>query len=249
MSGRSERDHVLDPGDPLLAAVYESVLVLMSNHDRVESGLAAVAGLVARNLKPADGAGIALLEGDHAVVRGGSSVQVDRSDDTQYGLGEGPCVTAVTEGRPIRTGSLRRGGSPWPRFAAAVQPLDVGSVLSLPLRVDGTVTGSINIYARADDAFTARDEADAARFAGPVAAALGSTQAARRAASASASNEQLRQDHALVDTAVRFLRRRHGLTIEAAAAQLLRRAAQEDRPLAATAADLLAELDEEDDPR
>ena len=56
-------------------------------------------------------------------------VQVDA---IQYGINEGPCITAAAEGRTMRSGSLSADRQ-WPRFGPRVGRLGVHSALSLPL--------------------------------------------------------------------------------------------------------------------
>ena len=70
----------------------------------------------------ADGAGLTLIEEDRADTIVKSAPFVREIDDIQYGLGEGPCISAAAQGEPMRSGSL--GGDPrWPRFGAAGRPV------------------------------------------------------------------------------------------------------------------------------
>src|SRR4029077_2001572 len=73
-------------------------------------------------------------------------------DAIQYGLGEGPCISAAAERKTMRSGSLG-GEQRWPRFGPRVGRLGVHSVLSLPLLTPDGVFGAMNVYARAKDAF------------------------------------------------------------------------------------------------
>jgi len=79
---------------------------------------------------------------------------VTEIDDIQYGLGEGPCVSAVAQGRTFISGNL--GGEPqWPHFGPRVGRLGVHSALSLslPLVLPGQVLGALNVYAHGRDIF------------------------------------------------------------------------------------------------
>jgi hypothetical protein len=52
-------------------------------------------------------------------------------DAIQYGIGEGPCITAAAEQRTVWSGSLG-GDRAWPRFGPRAGWLGVHSALSLP---------------------------------------------------------------------------------------------------------------------
>jgi len=55
----------------------------------------------------------------------------DETSSDQYGIGQGPCISAAAEGRTMRSGSL--GGDPrWPRFGPRAGRLGVHSVLAVP---------------------------------------------------------------------------------------------------------------------
>ena len=105
----------------------------------------------------ADGAGLTLIEPGRADTIVKSAPFVEQVDDIQYGIGEGPCISAAATGQTVRSGSL--GGDPrWPRFGPRVGRLGVHSVLSLPLLAGDGVVGAMNVYAHAKDAFDDRAE-------------------------------------------------------------------------------------------
>ena len=66
-------------------------------------------------------------------------------DDTQYRLGDGPCLSAATTGRVAAvpdTSADRR----WPRFARAAADRGCTRVVSVPLPVRELVSGGLNVY-------------------------------------------------------------------------------------------------------
>jgi GAF domain-containing protein len=86
-------------------------------------------------------------------------------DGLQY-LDDGPCVTAVDEARPVQFSEddvLDEGL--WHLFARGSAAAAVASTLTLPILVDETVVGSVNLYACSSDAFEGRHQ--------PVARVLG----------------------------------------------------------------------------
>ncbi len=123
----------------------------------------------------AEGAGLTLLEPDRADTIVKSEPFVEEIDDIQYGLGEGPCISAAETGRTMRSGSL--GDDPrWPRFGPRADRLGVHSVLSLPLIAGDVVVGAMNVYAHAPDSFDERSAELGELFAVPAAIAVQNAQ-------------------------------------------------------------------------
>jgi GAF domain-containing protein len=95
-----------------------------------------------------DGAGIMLMSGD---LPGGSVATTDALaatiEDLQYTLGEGPCVDAHRQGRPVLEPDLADARSPrWPAFTSGAVTAGVRAVFGFPLRVGGVRLGALNLY-------------------------------------------------------------------------------------------------------
>jgi hypothetical protein len=98
----------------------------------LEDLLTQVATYAVQAIPGADGAGLTLLEEDRADTIVATAPFVTEVDDIQYGMEQGPCISAAREGLTVMSGSL--GGDPrWPRFGGWVARLGVHSVVSLPL--------------------------------------------------------------------------------------------------------------------
>jgi hypothetical protein len=132
-----------------------SRLAMGQGQQGLEDLLQHVAEYAVAAIPGADGAGLTLLEADRVDTMVASADFVREVDAIQYGIGEGPCITAAASGRTVHSGSL---GSDmlWPRFGPRVVRLGVHSVLSLPLVVGTDVLGAMNVYAHAKDAFDER---------------------------------------------------------------------------------------------
>jgi GAF domain-containing protein len=143
-------------------------LAMGEGQQGLEEILLRVAECAVQAIPGADGAGLTLIEADRVDTMVASADFVRQVDAIQYGIGEGPCITAAAEGRTVRSGSL--GGTRlWPRFGPRVGRLGVHSVLSLPLRVHDDVLGAMNVYAHAKDAFDDRAVRLGELFAVPAA--------------------------------------------------------------------------------
>jgi hypothetical protein len=68
-------------------------------------------------------------------------------DEVQFSLGEGPCVEAFTEGRPVLVPDLAEArGVRWPMFAAAARGTPVQALFVLPLQAGVIVVGVLDLY-------------------------------------------------------------------------------------------------------
>nr|WP_275410105.1 GAF and ANTAR domain-containing protein [Streptomyces sp. SID14478] len=71
-----------------------------------------------------------------------------RLERLQFGLGEGPCVTAAREGAQVIVGDLRHDLSAWPLFGPCAQEqlTDVGAIYAFPLFSDtGSTLGTADL--------------------------------------------------------------------------------------------------------
>jgi hypothetical protein len=68
-------------------------------------------------------------------------------EQVQYTMGEGPCVDAYRQGRPVLEPDLAGSGSDrWAAFAEPVVAAGVGAVFGFPLRVGAVRLGALNLY-------------------------------------------------------------------------------------------------------
>jgi hypothetical protein len=96
-----------------------------------------------------DGAAISLLH--EGVSRGtfGSSGEVSRRlDELQFTFGEGPCLDAVAQSRPMLIADLRNADG-WSAFTEALLKLGIRAVFALPVAVDGTYVGALDLFRNA----------------------------------------------------------------------------------------------------
>lgn len=94
------------------------------------------------------GAGVMLMSGD---VPRGSLCTTDAVseviEELQYVLGEGPCVDAYHQDRPVLEPDLASPQSPrWPAFAAQAARAGARAVFGFPLQVGAVRLGALNLY-------------------------------------------------------------------------------------------------------
>lgn len=170
-----------------------------------------VAEFAAQAIPGADGAGLTLLSDDWPDTVVASADFVRQVDAIQYGLGEGPCITAAAEGRTISSGSLG-GAMAWPRFGPRAGRLGVHSVLSLPLRGADGVLGALNVYSHTKDAFDDRAIELGELFAIPAGFSAHSAQELDTARRLAAQLETALTSRAVIDRAIGIMMSRSGCT-------------------------------------
>ena len=200
----------------------------------LENTLTQVAQFAVRAIPGADGAGLTLLEEGHSDTIVATAKFVSEIDAIQYGLGQGPCVSAAAEGRTMMTDSL---GSDqrWPEFGSRVAGLGVHSALSLPLITAGRVVGAMNIYAHRRDVFTERAAEIGELFAVPAAVAVQNAQVLSQARRLATQLQATLSNRAVIDRAVGIIMSRSGGTAEQALAKLRKSSQKDDKEISAVA--------------
>lgn len=207
---------------------------LVTDSLALEDLLTRVAEFAVRAIPGADGAGITLMEQGHPDTIVANAPFVREVDAIQYGLREGPCISAASVSRTFRSGSL--GGEPlWPRFGPRVGRLGVHSVLSLPLLLPHDVVGAINVYAHGKDAFDGHATELGELFAAPAAVAVHNAQVLAQARRVIGQLEAGLTSRAVIDQAIGILMSRSGGTAEEAFASLRAISQREHHKLAGVA--------------
>ncbi|MEO5835030.1 MAG: GAF and ANTAR domain-containing protein [Nakamurella sp.] len=178
--------------------------------------LTQVAVFAARAIPGADGAGVTLLRMDRpenlVEALAASAPFVREIDALQYDvLGEGPCITAASERRTVRSGSLG-GEKMWPRFGPRVGRMGVHSVLSLPLLLPGQTVGAINVYARRKNVFDDHAAELGELFAVAAAVSVHNAQVLAQSVLLATQLQTALASRPVIDQAVGILRGRTGDT-------------------------------------
>ena len=125
------------------------------------------------------GAGIMLMSGD--VRRGSvcSSNEVSALvEDLQYTFGEGPCIDAYEQDRPILEPDLAgTGANRWVAFTPEAVAAGARAIFGFPLRVGAVRLGALNLYRDRPGPLLDDQHADALVLAGVAARAVLSMQA------------------------------------------------------------------------
>ena len=132
--------------------------------DLVDDKLRKVVSIAAKAIVGADGVSVSLTRDGRIKTVAASNDTVLRMDDHQYETGEGPCLSAASDGVPFDIERLRD-ESRWPEFVPLAIEDGIASILSTPLLTDVGSVGALNIYSSTAAAFGAHQRELAAMFA------------------------------------------------------------------------------------
>jgi len=226
--------------DEDLRVSVTALATLATGRLRLSDLLTEVAAFAVRAIPGADGAGLTLLENDRSDTVVTTAPFVKVVDDIQYGLGQGPCITAAAEGHTVRSGSLG-GDRRWPRFGSRVARLGVHSVVSLPLITADGVLGALNVYAHDKHVFDERAAELGELFAVPAAIAVQTAQVLDQARRLATQLQIALETRGVVDRAVGILMSRSGGTEAEALARLRALSQNEHRKLVLIAQNIIDE--------
>ena len=135
---------------------------------------AARLGRVCASVTGMTGAGLMLMSGD---VHGGSVAATDEVsaliEDTQFALGEGPCIDAYRNDRAVLEPDLANPAViRWVAFAPLVVAAGVRAIFGFPLQVGSVRLGALNLYCDHPGPLTDEQHADALVMADIAAQAL-----------------------------------------------------------------------------
>lgn len=234
----SDADRVAEDTD--LRESLARLARLGSSRLGLEDLLTRVAGFAVQAIPGAEGAGLTLLEEDRANTIVATAPFVSEIDDIQYGIGQGPCITAAAEARTVMSGSLG-GDERWPRFGGRVARLGVHSVVSLPLTTPDGVVGAMNVYAHDKFVFNERAAELGEVFALPAAIAVQNAQVLAQTQRLAARLQAALETRGVIDRAVGIVLSRSGGTEQEALERLRLVSQHEHRKLADVAARVVDE--------
>lgn len=214
-----------DPRDGESPAIDEAFAAMAGgrmNEQVTREILNLVVSMTQRAIRKADGAGVTL------VTRGGHTTGADTGDwvlavdAIQYGLGEGPCLWAIANGKAVYSSAS---DPRWTQFGEATEALGVTRVLSAPLMMYSRAVGALNVYARGSEGFDEPDQALALLFADELSAVLAGSEMSVATEEATSHLQEALRSREVIGQAIGIMIEREGLDA-AEAFDFLRRASQ-----------------------
>lgn len=166
--GAEQRPH--DRSRPVEAATssLSSDLVhvgsIPAGNDVIDAALRLVTALAAATVQGADGVSVSLERHGRMATVAATDDTVLTMDGHQYETGEGPCLSAASEGHWFHAESLKEERR-WPEFVPRARAEGIASILSTPLLTVDRPVGALNIYSNTDRAFGPHQQELAALFA------------------------------------------------------------------------------------
>lgn len=188
------------------------------------------------------GAGIMLMSGD--IPRGSVCTTNDVSaliEELQYSLGEGPCVDAYNEDRPVLEPDLAHPNEPrWPAFTAPALEAGALAVFGFPLQVGAVRLGALNLYRDRTGPLSEDQHADALVMAEVAAQAVLAMQAGAPPGELAAELEAGADFRYVVHQASGMVAAQLDVSVGVALIRLRAYAFANDRPLNEVAEDVVA---------
>ena len=142
----------------------------------LQETLTRVSDLTVQAIEPADLVGITMLVEGRPRTAVFTDEAAPEIDQAQYDADTGPCLDAFREERVIRIESTRSPG-PWQEFRDAAAAHGIGSTLSLPIMVEKTALGAMNLYSQRERAFSDEDVETGTLYTSQAAIVLANAQA------------------------------------------------------------------------
>ena len=187
------------------------------------------------------GAGIMFMAGD--VQRGSvcsSNAVSALIEELQYTLGEGPCVDAYREDRPMLEPDLARRSDRWLAFTPPAVAAGARAAFGFPLQVGAVRLGALNLYRDQPGRLTEEQYADSLVLAGLAAQAVLAMQAHASPGTLATELEEGADFRFVVHQASGMVAVQPGVSVGEALVRLRSYAFANDRLLAEVAEEIVA---------
>jgi GAF domain-containing protein len=154
---------------------------MLLTESTVATALSTVTSLAADTVAGSTGAGVTLLdEHGQRMTSAATDPLVERLDELQYHLDEGPCLSAWRDRTVVRSGGADD-RQRWPTWSERAHQLGMRAFVSAPLLNGDRAIGAIKVYSTDVDAFTEREADLLRRFAEQAAVFVGNSLTVRAA--------------------------------------------------------------------
>jgi GAF domain-containing protein len=221
-----------------LSLAYGELQNLLLDGADVVTFLQHVAELATAVVVPPASCGVTLRRDRDVSTVAHSGDLAIQADEIQYGRGQGPCLETLHSGKPVVVTDLAT-DERWRGYRSHALAHGVRSSLSLPLIVQGTVVGALNLYTSNQHEFSSAETAHATAFANQAASALAIVL---RHANQIKLEDQLREAlaaRAVIDQALGIVMAQRGCTSVEAFAVLREASQHRNRKMHYIAAELI----------
>jgi hypothetical protein len=188
------------------------------------------------------GAGLSVMAEDG--LRGvttGSDAVAEQLEELQFVVGEGPCIDALSSGRPVFVPDLTDGATRrWPAYAPAAYDGGVRAVFAFPLQVGAAQLGIMDVFRGRPGPLTADEVGQALTFAEIAVTTLLDGQDDAYPGAPAAGLDEAIDGRAVLFQAQGMVMVQLGVSLAAALTRIRAYAFAHDRPLGEVARDIVA---------
>lgn len=214
------------PDDAVVPAVVGQLGRLPLAEHSLSSVLHQVSAVAAEVLPEEPTTSVTVVGGGRPATVAASGPLARTLDDVQYQLGDGPCLSAATTGRPSELLDTHRPAG-WAAFAARAAAEGCRSVLSFPLPGRDHAAAALNVYFRTSPVADQRTLERFVRLADYAVVAVSNAYLYETAVRRAGHLERALDSRAVIDQAKGILMERFKLTAEQAF-QVLTRVSMEN---------------------
>jgi len=221
-----------------LAALLAQLGAVMLSTETIGTTVELVTSLAVQTIPGTAGAGVSLVDARVKRSVAPSHAIVERADQLQYELDDGPCLTAARDRVTVRIDDMTDEPR-WPSWTAAVRDVGVRSMLSVPLVAGGAGIGAIKVYSSQPSAYEGRAEHVLELFARQAAILLANAQTLTDARQVNTQLTDALQSRDVIGQAKGILLARGAVDDRAAFAMLVNASQQANTKLHAVARQLV----------
>ena len=220
-----------------LDAGREALRRFLAGEDDLGAMHTKMALIATESIPACDIASITMLRGGKPTTHAYTGKTALVLDQTQYDLGDGPCLAAIRHRgvEQVRTTSDDR----WPAFVSAARDQGVLAALSIPLGNDEAVMGALNLYSHTEAEFDPAARDVACRFADQLGVAVASVTLYAEAYELAQQLQQAMESRAVIEQAKGILMAAQRCDPDAAFNILVRASQNQNRKLRAIAAEIV----------
>jgi GAF domain-containing protein len=187
----------------------------------LESILEQVVHMAKQTLPTPVEASITFIAGDAPVTVAFTGQTAVELDERQYEAERGPCLDAAASGQVVSISDMAA-ETRWQRYTQSAIKHGIRSSLSIPLPVQREVTGALNFYATATDAFSDETVELAQAFAAHAAVAVANAHLYESTAALAEQMKQAMATRAVIEQAKGIVMRDRGCSPDEAFDVLVR---------------------------
>jgi transcriptional regulator with GAF, ATPase, and Fis domain len=213
---------------------------LLLTEEKVDRAVQLLAEGVRDAFPGSAGAGVSLIdEQGNRTSAGATDPLVIQGDQSQYRLGEGPCLTAWATERTVIVGNAEADDR-WPLWTESARELQIASVISVPLIRGTKCLGAMKLYAAAPDAYDLTTARPLEKLAASAAILLDNIQSSDTPKRFSEGLVGALISRDAISRAQGYLMGQRGMTEEDAVRELLNMSQASKQSLASVSAEILS---------